>query len=43
MRIRNAPWLHNLRYQWHKVRTATGIDGFREHDGHQVIPILQTM
>jgi hypothetical protein len=28
MRIRNALWMHNLRYEWFKVRTANGIDRF---------------
>jgi hypothetical protein len=28
MRIRNALWMHNLRYQWFKVRTTNGIDRF---------------
>jgi hypothetical protein len=28
MRIRNALWMHNLRYEWFEVRTANGIDRF---------------
>jgi NH3-dependent NAD+ synthetase len=28
MRIRNALWMHNLRYPWFKVRTTNGIDRF---------------
>jgi hypothetical protein len=28
MRVRNALWMHNLRYPWFKVRTTNGIDSF---------------
>jgi hypothetical protein len=28
MRVRNALWMHNLRYPWFKVRTTNGVDRF---------------